>query len=99
MLIEKGKIALDGKPEKVTKAYLKLWSNFVPFMYPRELKNPKTANIIDPYSGKTHGTLPAGTVLKYTSKIDIGDKTYFRSEKDTLKDLDLAIESTDLKEI
>ena len=99
ILIEKGKIALDGKPEKVAKAYLKLWSNFVPFMKPRELRNPKAAPLVDPYTGKTHSTLEAGTVLRYTSKVDIGDKVYFRSEENTKKSLDLAVDSTLLKDV
>ncbi|MBR2725715.1 ABC transporter ATP-binding protein [Candidatus Saccharibacteria bacterium] len=99
ILIEKGEIALDGEPELVSKSYIKLWSDFIPFINPRKMKNPKAAPIVDPYTGKTHDTLPAGSVVKYSTKVRVNGKDYYRTEKDSLKNLDRAIESTYLKEI
>ena len=50
------------------------------FITPRDLKLNQDTDRINPYTGEIYDTLEKGRVLKYTSKIYINNKWYYRTE-------------------
>lgn len=69
---------------------------FVNMSLPRTLTTRTATDIIDPQTGESVGKLSKNTSLKYSSKIDVGDITYLRSEQDTTANVRRAIKLTDL---
>ncbi len=69
---------------------------FVNMSAPRTLTTRVDTDVIDPQTGESVGKLSKNTSLKYSSKIDVGDTTYLRSEQDTTANVRRAIKLTDL---
>ena len=72
---------------------------YVEFMNPRYLKLKNTVNRVNPYTGDVVDVLPAGMVRKYTSKIKVNGKDYYRTEAMTNAKQDAAILAEALMEM
>ena len=69
------------------------------FVYPRYLKLTEDAERVHTYSGAYYDTLKAGTIVKYTSKIFIRDKWYYRTEWATNNGVDIVVPASALVEV
>ncbi|MBR3204303.1 hypothetical protein IKF81_01310 [Candidatus Saccharibacteria bacterium] len=67
------------------------------FVNPRYMTLTKTTNRINPYTGEKYDTLDAGRTIKFTTKIKIGDKWYYRTEHNSTNNIDAVIESSAVK--
>lgn len=72
---------------------------YEPFNKPRYLLLDNDADLVNPYSGEKVGSLRGGEAIKYTSKILINNKWYYRSEDSTNKREDVVVDSGSLTEL
>ena len=73
--------------------------SFMPFMLPRELKFQSETSSTNLLTHDECENIPAGTVKKFTTKIDFGGLTYYRTAEDTEKNSYCVTLSTDLAEL
>lgn len=71
---------------------------FVNFLFPRNMEVKKDAEFVNLGDGSVCRTVKAGYVNKFTTKIDLEDKIYFRTEEDTNNSIACAVLSSELKE-
>lgn len=65
--------------------------SYEPFVNPRELKLSKDANRINPITGAYYDTLAKDRVLKFTSKIFVNGEWYYRTEHNTINNINAAL--------
>ena len=69
------------------------------FINPRYLKSIKDGDLINPYSGEKNGSIKKGKIIKYTSKIFVNNRWYYRDESSTIKNEDTVASSDILEEL
>ena len=73
--------------------------DYVPFDTPRYMRIPKDIKTIDVFTKKEGSTLKAGSLVKYSSKIELSDGWYFRSEADTKSGANFAVPLESVEEL
>ncbi len=72
---------------------------YEPFATPRYLRLKRNTDRINPFAGSYYDTLESGTILKYTSKVYIDGKGYYRTEWATNNNVDAAVPSDAVEEV
>ena len=73
--------------------------NFVDFSEPRYMRLKNQTERINPATGEVVDVLQKGRVIKFTTKILINDRWYYRTEHNTLNNLCMVIDAEDVEEI
>ncbi|MBR3256924.1 hypothetical protein IKG02_01375 [Candidatus Saccharibacteria bacterium] len=71
---------------------------FVNFVNPRYMTTIEDSPRIDPYTGERYDTLSAGRTIKFSTKIQIGDKWYYRTEHNTFNNINAVIDANYVEE-
>ena len=69
------------------------------FSEPRQLVVNKTTNRINPFTGDYYDTLPKSKIIKFTTKIKIGNTWYYRTEHNSKNNIDAVVEANALREL
>lgn len=72
---------------------------YVKFETPRYLRLIKDTDRINPHNGEYYDTLESGRVLKYTTKIRVNGKWYYRSEYMTNNNMDVVVSASNVEEV
>lgn len=73
--------------------------SYEPFITPRYLLLTTDTNMVNPYTGEKIDLIKKGKIIKFTSKILIDNKWFYRSEDSTRKGDDVALISDALIEV
>ena len=78
----------------------KVQSSFRDFLYPRELRASVSTYKINAETGAScNDYVKIGNVYKYTTKLVVGNKVYYRTEQDTSNNSPCVVDSINLEEI
>ena len=69
------------------------------FQNPREMVLLENVKRINPFTGELYDTLPKGKVIKFSTKIIVNGVWYYRTEHNTLNQINAAIPASSLGEV
>ncbi len=72
---------------------------YIDFESPREMELSTKVDRINPYTGEKYDTLESGRIIKFTTKVYLNGQWYYRTEHNTVNNINAAVPAWAVKEV